>query len=369
MAHEQKLPEVGEGITAGEVLRWLVSEGDTVEAGDPLVEVQTDKATVEVPCAVGGVVLMLLPAEGDLVPVGSTLAVIGAQGEHLLRPVASPPQSEPPPIVAVVRPESLADARATPDVRSLARQLGVDLARVPGTASGGRITEADVREAAVRRPAGERREPIRGIRRALVEHVQRTQREVPAVTFVEECDFTGIDKRRLVALVLHAVARSLAAHPALNARIEGDEIVYLDRHDLGVTVSTAAGTVVPVVRSCDTRSIEEIDAEVTRLVASAQAGTLAPDELRDSTFTVAIAGNLGGLLMTPLINHPEVAILGLHRVSPRPVVREGVVVVREIGNVSLTFDHRVVDGAQAAAFCLAVIERLQDHASPPVQSR
>lgn len=369
MAHEQKLPDVGEGITAGEVLRWLVSEGDTVEAGDPLVEVQTDKATVEVPCAVGGVVLMLLAAEGELVPVGATLAVIGAQGEHLLRPVDSPPQSEPAPIVAVVRPESLADARAAPDARSLAQRLGVDLEQVAGTAPGGRITETDVREAAARRSSGERREPIRGIRRALVEHVQRTQREVPAVTFVEECDLTGVDGRRLVALALHAVARTLGAHPALNARIEGDEIVYLDRFDLGVTVSTAAGTVVPVVRSCDTRSIEEIDAEVTRLAAAAQAGTLAPDELRDSTFTVASAGALGGLLMTPLINHPEVAILGLHRVAPRPAVRGGAVVVREIGNVSLTFDHRVVDGAQAAAFCLAVIDRLQGYAAATVQSR
>lgn len=289
-----------------------------------------------------------------------------------MRPVDSPPRAErtePGPIVAVVGPVSLADARAAPDVRSLARRLGVDLSVVRGTGPSGRISETDVRGAAAQSPAEGRREPIRGIRRAIVEQVERTHREIPAVTFVEECDLTGVDRQRLVALALHAAARSLGAHPALNARIEGDEIVYLDRYDLGVTVSTDAGTVVPVVRSCHVRTVGEIDAEVERLTAAARAGALAPDELRDSTFTVASAGSLGGLLMTPLINHPEVAILGLHRVAARPVVRGGEVVVREIGNVSVTFDHRVVDGLRAAAFCLAVIERLQEQAAPAVQSR
>ena len=371
MAHELKLPDLGEGIVEGEVLRWLVSEGDTVVAGTPFVEVQTDKATVEIPSAVGGTVLMLLVAEGDLIPVGASLAVIGAEGEQLLRPVESPPRherSEPGPIVAVVGPESLAAARAAPDVRSLARRLGVDLSRVHGTGPAGRITDRDVREAAAHGSAEGRREPIRGIRRAIVEQVERTHHVVPAVTFVEECDLTGIDRRRLDALALHAAARSLGEHPALNARVEGDEIVYLERYDLGVAVGTDAGVVVPVIRSCDARSVDEIDAEVRRLSAAARAGTLSPDELRDSTFTVTSAGALGGLLMTPLINHPEVAILGLHRIAPRPVVRDGEIVVREMGNVSVTFDHRVVDGLQAAAFCLAVIGRLQEQAAPAVQS-
>jgi pyruvate dehydrogenase E2 component (dihydrolipoamide acetyltransferase) len=191
-----------------------------------------------------------------------------------------------------------------------------------------------------------------------VEQVERTHREIPAVTFVEECDFTGVDLDLLVATALRAAAASLADFAELNARIEDDEIVLLDRYDLGVAVDTDAGLVVPVVRGCDRLSIEEIDTEVHRLAEGARAGTLQPDELRDSTFTLTSAGKLGGLFVTPLINHPEVAILGLHRIGPRPVVRNGEVVVREMGNVSVTFDHRVVDGARAGAFCVDVIARL-----------
>ncbi|MGZ8688014.1 MAG: dihydrolipoamide acetyltransferase family protein [Gaiellaceae bacterium] len=375
MAHELKLPDLGEGLVEGEVSRWLVAEGETVVRGAPLVEIQTDKATVEIPAPVGGTVLMLLVREGELAPVGATLAVIGAEGEQLLRPVETPPQhdagqhvpSEPGHIVAVVGPESLETARATPAVRTLARRTGVDLSRVQGTGPAGRITEADVQATA---SSGEgRREPIRGFRRAVVEQVERTHRAVPAVTFVEECDLGGIDPDRLVPLALHAVARSLREHPALNARVEADEIVYLERYDLGVALHAEAGTVVPVVRSCDSLTVDEIDGEVARLAAAARAGTLAPEDLRGSTFTVTCAGELGGILMTPLINHPEVAILGLHRVAPRPVVRDGEIVVREIGNVSVTFDHRVVDGLQAASFCLDVVARLQDRHRPPVQSR
>jgi pyruvate/2-oxoglutarate dehydrogenase complex dihydrolipoamide acyltransferase (E2) component len=179
------------------------------------------------------------------------------------------------------------------------------------------------------------------------------------VTFVEECDFTEVDLGRLVPLTLQAAAGALRAHPELNARLEGDEIVLLDRYDLGVAVQTDQGLVVPVVRGCDTASLDELAAETERLAAAARAGTLQPAELRGSTFTVTSAGKLGGVFVTPLINHPEVAILGVHRIAERPTVRDGEVVVRRLGNVSVTFDHRVVDGARAAAFCLDVIQRLQ----------
>ncbi len=234
---------------------------------------------------------------------------------------------------------------------------------VAGTGPGDRVTEHDVRTAAVPSTREGRRVPIRGIRRAIVEQVERTQREVPAVTFVEECDFTGADLGRIVAATMKAAALSLRDHPELNARIDGDEIVYLERYDIGIAVQTDAGLVVPVVRSCDTLEVDGIDAEVRRLADGARRGVLTPEEVRDSTFTVTSAGKLGGLVVTPLINHPEVAILGIHRIAPRPVVRGGEVVVRDVGNVSVTFDHRVVDGLQAAQFCLDVIGRLQvEHA-------
>ena len=209
------------------------------------------------------------------------------------------------------------------------------------------------------KPSEGRREPVRGVRRQIVEHLTKAHREVPAVTFVEECDFTDVDLKQLLPLTLKAVAASLAEFPELNARLEGDEIVYLDRYDLGVAVQTDQGLVVPVVRGCDSASLEELAAEVERLAEAARAGTLKPEELRGSTFTITSAGKLGGLFVTPLVNHPEVGILGIHRIGPRPVVRDDEIVVRRIGNVSVTFDHRVVDGARAAAFTLDVIARLE----------
>jgi pyruvate dehydrogenase E2 component (dihydrolipoamide acetyltransferase) len=251
-------------------------------------------------------------------------------------------------------------------VRRVAAELGVDLAQLSGTGPNGRITEGDVRSAAGgelvsdrHKPSGERREPVRGVRRQIVEHLARAHREVAAVTFVEEADFTDVDLNVLVPLALKAAAASLRDYPELNARLEGDEIVYLERYDFGVAVQTEQGLVVPVVRGCDTASVEELAGEVARLAESARATTLEPEELRGGTFTVTSAGKLGGLFVTPLVNHPEVAILGLHRIGPRPVVRDGEVVVRQIGNVSVTFDHRVVDGARAAAFTLEVIARLE----------
>ena len=159
--------------------------------------------------------------------------------------------------------------------------------------------------------------------------------------------------------MLEATAETLREYPELNARLEGDEIVYLDRYDLGIAVQTEQGLVVPVVRDCDSRTVDELRAAVDELAEKARGGNLAPEELRGSTFTVTSAGKLGGLLVTPLVNHPEVAILGIHRIGPRPVVRDGEIVARNIGNVSVTFDHRVVDGARAAAFTLALIARLQ----------
>ena len=356
MAHAFTLPDLGDDLAEGEIGRWLVREGDTVAEDQPIVEIQTDKATVEVGSPVGGVVLRIIAAEGELAAVGATLALIGAPGEQLLHSVASLPIEAPPadePIVAVVGSEPL----DTLPLHRLARELSVDLATVKGTGPGGRLLEEDVRAAAA--PPEGRLVPVRGIRRAIVEQVERTHREVPAVTFVEECDFTGVDLDLLVARTLGVVASSLREFPELNARIDGGEIVLLDRYDLGVAVDTEEGLVVPVVRGCERLTVAEIAEEIARLADGARAGTLQPDELRDSTFTVTSAGKLGGLFMTPLINHPEVAILGVHRIGPRPVVRDGEIVVRQVGNVSVTFDHRVVDGVRAGAFCVDVIRRLE----------
>jgi pyruvate/2-oxoglutarate dehydrogenase complex dihydrolipoamide acyltransferase (E2) component len=197
------------------------------------------------------------------------------------------------------------------------------------------------------------------VRRVVAEHMARAHREVVPVTWVEECDFTRVDIRVLVPTLLKACAAALAEFPELNARLEGDEIVYLDRYDLGVAVQTDQGLVVPVVRDCATRSPDELRADVERLADAARAGSLKPEELQGSTFTITSAGKLAGLFQTPIVNHPEVAILSIGRIAERPVVRDGEIVAAPTGYVSVTFDHRVVDGARAAEFGVAVIRRLE----------
>jgi pyruvate dehydrogenase E2 component (dihydrolipoamide acetyltransferase) len=354
MPYEFKLPDLGEGLTEGEIARWLVQEGQEIAEDDPLVEVQTDKTTVEIPSPAAGKVARIMVGEGQVVPVGTVLVVIGngAAPAEEEQPRAEPPPQAPSP-KELERPR----VRATPLVRKVAQELGVNLADVEGTGPQGRITEDDVRRAGGG-PAEGRREPLRGVRRLIAEHMARAHSEVPPVTWVEEADLGGLDVKLLVATTLKAAAEALKEFPELNARLEGDDIVYLDRYDLGVAVQTDQGLVVPVVRGCDSRSIEELDADVRRLADAARAGTLAPDDLRGSTFTVTSAGKLAGLFQTPIVNHPEVAILSIGRVAERPVVREGELIIRPTAYLALTFDHRVVDGARAAAFGLEVIRRL-----------
>jgi pyruvate dehydrogenase E2 component (dihydrolipoamide acetyltransferase) len=351
VAYEFKLPDLGEGVREGEIARWLVRVGETVAEDDPLVEIQTDKTTVEIPSPAAGTVARILVEEGRLVPVGTPLVVIGdGEVSTLSAPSTGAPQ------------ERSEKVQATPLVRKIAAELGVGLESVSGTGPGGRITEGDVRAAAPARE-GERREPLRGVRREIARHLATAHREVPPVTVVEECDFSEIagarGERSYLPYLFQATVAGLKEVPELNATLAGDEIVFWERYDLGVAVQTDQGLVVPVLRGADEKSLDELEAEAARLAESARNGTLKPEELRGSTFTVTSAGRLGGLMTTPIVNHPEVGILSLGRIAPRPVVRDGEVVVRDIGWLSCTFDHRVVDGVRASEFLLAVIDRLQ----------
>jgi pyruvate/2-oxoglutarate dehydrogenase complex dihydrolipoamide acyltransferase (E2) component len=324
VAQTFRLPDLGEGIDGAEVLRWLAREGEDVAAGTPVVEIHTDKATLEVPAPTTGTLLQIVAPVGSIVAVGGMLGVIGAAGEQLLYAVDTPVDqttAERPPVEIVPDPP----------------------VRFPGPGA----------------PSGQTRVPIRGVRRAIVDRVSRSHREVAAVTFVEECDVSHLSPGRLLPAAVRATALALVEHPELNARIEGDSIVLVDHVDVGVTVETDEGVVVPVVRHADRLGPAALDRELSRLDAGAREGTLAPDELRGSTFTVTVGDALGGVLMTPLVNHPEVGILAVHRPSERPVVRDGRVVVRTMANVSVTFDHRAVDAPAAAAFCLDVISRLE----------
>jgi pyruvate dehydrogenase E2 component (dihydrolipoamide acetyltransferase) len=351
VAYELTLPDLGEGVAEGEIARWLVEVGQHVDEDDPLVEIQTDKTTVEIPSPRAGTVSRILVAEGDLVPVGTPLVLIG-DGEGDVEP---PAEAEP----------AAAPVRATPLVRRIAAELGVDLATVAATGAGGQVTEEDVRAAAGPPVAdGERRVPLRGVRRLVAERLASSHREVPAVTVVEEADVTTLaaarGERSYVPYLVQAAVAGLREVPELNATLDRDEIVYWERYDVGIAVQTNEGLVVPVVRNADQLGLDELEAEARRLAEGARAGTLEPSELKGSTFTVTSAGRLAGLFATPLVNYPEVGILGLHRISSRPAVVDGEIVAREIGWLSCTFDHRVVDGARASAFLLEVVRRLEE---------
>jgi pyruvate dehydrogenase E2 component (dihydrolipoamide acetyltransferase) len=383
-----KLPDLGEGVTEAEIERWLVAEGDEVADDDPLVEVITDKATVEIPSPFSGLVTRIHVDAGEVVPVGTVLVTIGDGAE----PVAAPAQRAG--IAEEEAPEAGAgEVKATPPVRRLARSLGVDLATVTPSGPGGRVVREDVEAAAGQRgdedvpaekapdqgarahvEAGERRVPLRGIRRTIAERMTTSHRAIPPVTHVEECDVTELDATRRSAneataaprvtflpFVVKAVVVALTEHPALNSSLDEDagEIVFHDRFDIGIAVDTPDGLVVPVVKGADTKAVRALAAEIEDLATRARAGRLTPGELGGGTFTVTSPGAFGGLMATPIIMHPQAGILGVHRAVERPVVRDGQIAIRKIMNLSVTFDHRILDGLTAARFAMRVAHLLE----------
>ena len=382
------LPDLGEGLTEAEIDRWLVSEGDAVAEDDPLVEVITDKATAEIPSPFAGTVVKIHVAAGTIVPVGTALVTIGESGAPEGRDGASaaappPPVSRPAP---AAEPASAATVKAMPPVRKLARELGVDIAALSGSGPEGRILREDVERVAngartvpsapAATPSPGRREPLRGVRRVIAQRMTDAHRIVPPVTHVEECDVTELDATRKLAnerspdeirltympFIVKAVVAALRDYPALNASLdeEAGEIVFHDRYDIGIAVDTPAGLTVPVVRDAGGKRLREIAAEVDRLAGAARSGTSKAEDLRDATFTISSPGPFGGLMATPIVFHPQSAILGVHRATDRPVVRDGQIVVRKMMNLSITFDHRILDGMTAARFILDVV-RLLEH--------
>lgn len=396
---EFKLPDLGEGVTEAEIDKWLVKEGDTIEEDTPLVEVITDKATAEIPSPFGGMVARIHVKEGEIVPVGTTLVTVLRGSDlkdaptmptHKSPTPPAPPHEEPqiPQKDEIVDADSRAvpasgnKVKAMPPVRKLARDLGVDLGTINGSGPQGRITRDDVRaasgapEVAGTRDGHERREPFKGIRRKIAERMSEAHRVVPPVTHVEECDVTELDATRKLAnerspqeprltympFIVKAVIAALKNHPALNASLDEDagEIVYHGRYDIGVAVDTPAGLTVPVIRNADSRRLRDLAVEVERLATGARDGSLSAEDFRDPTFTVTSPGPFGGLMATPIVFAPQSAILGVHRAVDRAVVREGQIVIRKMMNLSVTFDHRILDGMTAARWILEVV-RLLEH--------
>ena len=393
MPIELKLPDVGEGIAEGEVVRWLVAEGAQVREDDPLVEILTDKANVEIPSPVTGTLLKILAAPGQVVKVGEPLALVEpAAGEtagvgrvagSADRPASVPREAKDPGPGSPPKRSGApgGGALATPFVRKLAKDLGVDPGVVPGSGPGGRVTEEDVRGAAVPegiRPASapEERIPLKGKRRMIARKMVAAKTRVPHALLVDEADVSGILAERtriretgewagvritILPFILKAVAGALRRHPALNASLdeEREEIVRRNRVDVGMAVDAADGLAVPVVRNADAKSVIELAREIERLSAAAREGTLAPGDQTGGTFTISSVGSIGGLFSYPVINVPEAAILAAHKIVTRPVVRDGEIVPREMMYLSLSFDHRIVDGGEATRFLNEVVRRIE----------
>jgi pyruvate dehydrogenase E2 component (dihydrolipoamide acetyltransferase) len=366
MPYEFRLPDLGEGVTDGEVAQWLIEVGEHVSEDQPMVEVETDKATVEITCPVDGVVVALHASPGERVAVGSPLVSFTEEvGEETAAQAAAAVASLDSPARSAGNRSGR--VKATPAARRLAQELGVELTSLTGTGPQRAITDRDVRDAAPDAATGgravERREPLRGVRRRIAERLTLSQQQIPQVTVVEECDFTELAENRgersYTAFVVRAAVSALRGYPEFNATLEGDEIVYHDRYDIGIATQGPQGLLVPVLRGADSRSLAQIDQDVERLAAEVRDGTVAPEEMRGGTFTLTLAGKLGGLFATPLVNPGEAAILGVHRIGPTPVVRDDEIVVRQIGLVSCSFDHRVTDGTHATMFLLHVIDQLQ----------
>ena len=409
MAKEFRFPDVGEGITEGEIVRWLVKEGDAVAVDQVLAEIETDKAVVEMPSPYAGTVLKVHFKEKDLVKVGQALVTIGERGEIAAEaaPAVSPEAARRVPAVSVpsvpaaaaAAPAGPGEVQATPKVRALAKELGVAIGAVPGTGPGGRVTEEDVR--AFRPPAAEKkpavkvkakydlygtleRIPLRGVRRATAKKMRESLDHAAHVTHCDEADAgplsalrermkpeieAGATRLTYLPFVVKALIEALKLHPTLNATLDEDEneIVVKKYYNIGIAVDVPDGLIVPVVKMADQKSVAEIAAEIQALAKAARERTLDLADLKGGTFSITNVGVIGGDFATPIINYPEAAILATMKIADRARVAGGAVVVRKTLPLCLAFDHRVVDGAEAARFTKDLVRFLEAPESLPLQ--
>lgn len=409
MAFEFKLPDIGEGIHEGEIVKWFVKPGDEVDEDDVLCEVQNDKAVVEIPSPVKGKVLEVLVEEGTVAIVGDTLIKFDAPGYEDLQfkgneSEEAPKQEVQAEATTETAPEATAPAAevdenrriiAMPSVRKYAREKGIDIKKVAGSGDNGRIMKSDIdaflsggaavapaqsaeapqaasQEAAKAPakqpiPAGEypeTREKMSGIRKAIAKAMVNSKHTAPHVTLMDEVDVTALVAHRkqfkavaaekgikltYLPYVVKALTSALREFPALNTSLDDatDEIVHKHYYNIGIAADTDKGLLVPVVKDADRKSIFTISNEINELAGKARDGKLAPNEMKGASCTISNIGSAGGQWFTPVINHPEVAILGIGRIAEKPVVKNGEIVVAPVLAVSLSFDHRMIDGATA----------------------
>lgn len=415
-----KLPEIGEGVIEGEVVRWLVAEGDLIAEDQPVCEIMTDKATVEISTPRSGKVARLHHAAGDVVAVHTPLVDIATDSSAAVAspapakpaPAPAPPKAAPaangvsaaapPPPAPVLAPRAAgAKALATPAVRRHARELGVDLQAVAGSGKDGRVTRADLQvlgtpgaaplaAAAVAPPAvpqsravpsgAEERIKIIGLRRKIAEQMVRSKQTAPHFTYVDEVDVTDLVAMRgqlkataaargvnltYLPFVMKACAVVFRAFPNVNAVVEEDPFTLVVKGDvnIGVATDTPQGLFVPVVKNVEQKSVMQIAAELADLTERTRTGRVRMDELQGGTFTVTSVGNIGGVFATPILNVPEVAILGVNRIAKRPMVVNGEIAIRDMMYLSPSFDHRLIDGAVGARFVAALKTVLENPAS------
>lgn len=400
------LPEIGEGVYEAELIRWLVQSGDAVKRGQPLAEVMTDKAVMEVPSPFVGTIASLCAQPGQMVKVGQVLLSYEGAGQPAPSPPAPTveaklgalPQPRSPMAVAQNGPDrsravGRLPVKAAPSVRLLARKLGIDLDAVPGSGPEGRILIEDLTSRIAGPPRKQAAEPapdygkpgtrikMQGLRRSIATHMVQAKRTIPHYSYIDECDVTELVRLReslrdtysragvkltYLAFFVKAVVSALREVPIVNASLDeaSDEIVLHDRYHIGIAVATPSGLIVPVVHDADQKDLGGIAREIERLSAAARAGKSRRDDLLGGTFTVTSVGNVGGLISTPVINHPQAAILGLGKIVKRPVYdAAGQIRPADILYLSLSFDHRIIDGAVGAAFANAILRSLQNPAA------
>lgn len=374
MPFDFTLPDLGEGITEGEIRKWIIKEGDFIEEHQIILELETDKAIIEVPSPKKGKVMKINKEEGEIVKVGEVLMTI-AQEEEVIE--------ERPKSVSVVGvlPEEEEAVLATPAVRALAKELGVNLDLLKGSGPGGSITKEDVIKASEKTRKAEdqygaiERVPLKGIRRTISKNLSIAQQTTVFVTIMEEADVTDLwnirerEKRALEEKGVHltflpffikAVQHSLKEHPYLNASIEGEDIIIKKYYNIGIAVNTPDGLIVAVIKNVDKRPVRELASEIQELSQKARERKIKLEDMKGSTFTFSNWGHFGGTFATPVINYPDAAILGTGRISNKPWVKDGQIVIRKILPLSLTFDHRITDGADAASFLSKVVHYLED---------
>ncbi len=402
-AHPVKLPDVGEGVAEAELVQWLVAIGDAVRADTPVAEVMTDKATVELYAGVAGTVAARHGEPGDSIAVGSELMSIETDGSVVVAPDAPQPAASPatPAPVATANPFDRPDVpdgttasappppdrpKAAPAVRKLARDRGVDLSKVRGSGPDGRILRSDIDAhiGAVEPRVGGRQDgthetPIIGLRRRIAAQMSTAASRIPHITYVEEVDVTALESLRTalqhdsgeelppltpLPFIVRAVVRALRHHPELNSTFD-DERGVLVTHDavhVGIATQTPGGLIVPVVHHADSMDLWQLSESIRRGADAARDGSAPASDLSGSTVTVTSLGALGGIMSTPIINQPEVAIVGINRIRTQPMWNGDTFVPRQVMNLSSSFDHRIVDGWVAATFVQRIKTSLESPA-------